>query len=68
MDSIKTLLIIGLVFLANGIVFLLVGLTTHQTVFWTLGPSFMVLGIVFLAISSSRKVAHGTSSSSENEP
>ena len=62
MDSIKSLLIIGFVFLANGIVFLIVGLTTHLTVFWALGPSFMALGIAFLAISKSRKSAQGTSS------
>ena len=63
MNSIKTLLILGFVFLANGITFLIVGLTTDLTIFWTLGPSFMALGIVFLAISKSRKNAHGISSS-----
>ena len=64
MNSIKTLLILGFVFLTNGITFLIVGLTTHLTIFWTLGPSFMALGIVFLAISKFHKNAHGTSSSS----
>ncbi len=62
MDSIKSLLIIGFVFLTNGIVFLIIDLTTHLTVFWALGPSLTALGVVFLAISMSRKSAHGTSS------
>jgi len=62
-NSIKSLLILGFVFLTNGITFLIVGLTTHLTVFWTLGPSFIALGIVFLAISKSRKNTHGSSSS-----
>ncbi|KRG58558.1 MULTISPECIES: hypothetical protein [Stenotrophomonas] len=62
MDSIRSLLLIGFVFLANGIVFLIIGLTTQLTVFWALGPSLTALGVAFLAISKSRKSAHGTSS------
>ena len=61
--SIKALLILGFVFLTNGITFLIVGLTTHMTAFWTLGPSLMALGVVFLAISKSRKYSHGSPSS-----
>ena len=63
MNSIKTLLILGFVFLTNGITFLIVGLATHLTAFWALGPSFIALGVVFLAISKSRKNSHGSSSS-----
>jgi hypothetical protein len=61
--SIKALLILGFVFLSNGITLLIVGLTTHLTVFWTLGPAFIALGVVFLAVSKSRKNSLGTLSS-----
>ena len=64
MNSIKSLLILGFVFLASGITFLTVGLATHLTAFWALGPSFIALGGVFLAVSKSRKNAHESSSSS----
>jgi hypothetical protein len=57
-DSIKRLLILGFVFLTNGLTFLVVGLTTDLTVFWTLGPALIALGVVFLAISKTRKSAH----------
>jgi membrane protein implicated in regulation of membrane protease activity len=64
MNSIKSLLILGFVFLASGITFLIVGLATHLTTFWALGPSFAALGVVFLAISKSRKNNHDSASSS----
>ena len=63
MNSIKALLIVGFVFLSNGITLFIVGLTTHLTVFWTLGPAFIALGVVFLAISKSRKNSLTTLSS-----
>ena len=61
-NSIKAFLILGFVFLSNGITLLIVGLTTHLTAFWTLGPAFIALGVVFLAISKSRKNSIGSSS------
>lgn len=57
MFSIRNLLILGFVFLTNGITFMVVGLTTQLNIFWTLGPSFMTLGVVFLAISRTRRRA-----------
>jgi len=64
MDSIKSFLILGFVFLTNGFTFLVVGLTTRLTVFWTLGPALIALGVVFLVISRSRKNVHGRSDAS----
>jgi len=39
----------GIVFLSCGVVFLGVGLATKQLVFTLLAPSFIALGVVFLA-------------------
>ena len=66
MTSIKSLLIIGFVFLTNGITFLVVGLATNLTVFWSLGPAFITLGVVFLAIAKSRRTTPGDPSSSSS--
>ncbi|MGE8281129.1 MAG: hypothetical protein ACN6O2_11895 [Stenotrophomonas sp.] len=54
MKSAKTLLICGLVFITNGIVFLIVGLLTHLSPLWALGPLCIASGITFLAISKAR--------------
>jgi hypothetical protein len=58
LNSTKTLLILGFAFLACGATFLIVGLTTHLVPFLTLGPACIVLGIVFLSTSRSRKPAN----------
>jgi hypothetical protein len=62
-NSSKPLLVLGFVFLTNGITFLVVGLATHLTAFWAISPSFIALGVAFLAISKARKKSQGSSSS-----
>lgn len=62
MFSIRNLLILGFVFLTNGITFMMVGLTTQLDIFWTLVPSFMTLGVVFLAISRTSRRARNPAS------
>jgi membrane protein implicated in regulation of membrane protease activity len=54
----------GIVFLANGVTFFMVGLTTQLTTLWLISFPFMMLGIVFLAISKSRRNARGSATSS----
>ncbi len=51
----KQLQALGVVFIGCGVAFLAVGLSAHQFVFTTLGPGFLVLGIVFLAVTRIRK-------------
>ena len=51
MDSTKSIKTLGTIFLIFGALFLAAGLWTHLLVFTALGPSFMALGIVFLAKS-----------------
>jgi hypothetical protein len=65
-DSIKSLLIIGLVFLINGVTLLIIGYLTNLTAFWALGPPLIALGVSFLAIAKSRKNALGSPSSSSS--
>ena len=54
MQSNRTFLTLGIVFLATGATFLIVGLTTHMLVMWSLGPAFIVLGGVFMGVAMSR--------------
>ncbi|AFN79267.1 hypothetical protein PSJM300_16045 [Stutzerimonas stutzeri DSM 10701] len=64
MGSIKSFLIPGLVFLANGIVFLCMAVFSHIPAFWALGVSFLFLAGVFLCLSRWRRRAlDGTASS-----
>ena len=55
MNQIKTLLTLGIAFMGSGATFLIIGLTTHLAAMWAIGPALLVLGVVFLAISVSRK-------------
>jgi len=66
MNSPKTFLILGIVFLANGVTFLGVGLATGVVALWGLAPAFITLGATFLAISKSRTNAGGGSDGSAN--
>ena len=51
MNPTKSMLTIGIVFLISGAVFLAIGTVTQMLAFSVLGPSFMALGVVFLATS-----------------
>jgi hypothetical protein len=50
----KTWQILGMVVLLSGATFLIVGLSTKMTAMWTIGPAFLVLGMVFLVTASVR--------------
>lgn len=68
MDSIKSFLIPGFVFLANGIAFLCMALFSHIPAFWALGVSFLFLAGVFLYLSKwRRRTLDGTSASSHGK-
>ena len=54
MKSTKTMLTLGIVFMACGLTFLVVGLTTRLVALWAPGPAFIGSGIVFLATSAAR--------------
>lgn len=51
MDQTRSLRVLGIVFLACGASFLAIGAAVQTLVFTVLGPSFMGLGVVFLATS-----------------
>ena len=55
MNTIKALLLIGLVFLANGVTFLVIGLSSQSSAYSTLGPTFLALGVALIATAGFRK-------------
>jgi UPF0716 family protein affecting phage T7 exclusion len=54
-NSTKAMLTIGFVFLAAGVLFLAVGLSTHILAFSVLGPSLIGLGTFFVVTSKVRE-------------
>ena len=54
MDHPKAFLTLGIVFIASGTTFLMVGLLTHMLALWAIGPSLAGVGIAFLAVFKSR--------------
>lgn len=47
----RAFLILGLVFFANGVTLLTVGLVTKLVALWAMGPGLLGVGIVFLVLS-----------------
>lgn len=54
-DDAGQLRILAVVFLGCGMIFLGVGGATRMLPFLTLGPSLVVLGVAFLAVSKRRR-------------
>lgn len=55
MDSISPKKILSLVLILTGAAFLTVGLITRQPALWGVAPGMITLGVVFLALTRTRR-------------